>query len=249
MDHKKIYSLGCRRTGLAMKSKEYKGIWIPDKTLQDKNLTLHQKIIYAMIENLAGERPCTASNSYFAERLGLSEHTVSRHIGNLKAVGRVTVRLRRDKTTKEVRFREIRPTSNYYKLEGGVANIGEKVSEGEPLRNIGEGIIIKDIYKKEDNKAENVSNSNKLGKDRENSFEVFWKTIPSIRRINKQRTKKNWIKATQKVSPETIQDAMVLTVERVEARYIKTSYAWLSEKRWESVPEEQEKIRKAFQYR
>ena len=66
-----------------------------------------------------------------------------------------------------MRFREIRPKRHYYKLEGGVANIGEKVSEGEPLRNIGEGIIIKDIYKKEDNKAENVSNSNKSGKDRE----------------------------------------------------------------------------------
>lgn len=235
-------------TRSAMKSKEYKGIWIPDKTLQDKTLTLHQKIIYAMIENLAGERPCTASNSYFAERLGLSEHTVSRHIGNLRAVGRVTVRLRRDEITKEVRFREIRPKRNYCKLEGGVANIGEKVSEGEPLRNIGEGIIIKDTYKKEDNKAENVSNSNKSGKDKENRFEVFWKTIPSIRRINKQRTKKNWLKATQKVSPETIQEAMELTVDRIEPRYIKTSYAWLSEERWKSVPPEQEKVRKGFEY-
>lgn len=239
--------MGCRRAGSAVKSKEYKGIWIPDKTLQDKSLTLHQKIIYAMIENLAGEKPCTASNSYFAERLGLSEHTVSRHIGNLKAIERITVRLRRDEITKEVRFREIRPKRHYYKLDIGVANIGEKVSEGEPLRNIGEGNIIKDIYNKEDNKAENVSNSNKVVKEREvDPFEIFWKTIPSIRRINKQRTKKNWMKATQKESVETIQEAMELFVQRLDARYIKTSYAWLSEERWKSIPDK--KINSGFDY-
>ena len=100
---------------------------------------------------------------------------------------------------------------------------------------------------KEDNK--HISESNRLIKDREKEdFKKFWFTIPELRRINKPLTLKHWKEATHKESVETIQNAMELFVQRVEPQFIKTSYNWLKQEYWKSIPPAQEKVRKGFEY-
>jgi|15BtaG_2_1085339.scaffolds.fasta_scaffold01707_12 hypothetical protein len=249
-----------------MKNKSYEGIWIPAETLNDSELTLHQKLVLAMINNLSTDtEPCFASNEYFGKILGISAKNVSVHINNLKHMGKVTTYLQRNEKAQVVR-REIRPT--YHLPESGVGyprNRGEgipeivnQLSDENLLNDIGEDII-KDSkdYNKNYNKDDSVyeidsstkkTKKEKVFKDEEGLFELFWKTIPPLRRINKSRTKKEWKLAVHKESVGKIQESMELFVERVEPKFIKTSYNWLKEERWKAVPEESKK-RGAFEYR
>jgi hypothetical protein len=80
-------------------------------------------------------------------------------------------------------------------------------------------------------------------------FELFWNTIPPLRRINKTRTRVEWRKALHKKSGEELVEAMELFVQRVEPKYIKTSYNWLKNEYWNAVPDKTEKLSEAFRYR
>lgn len=218
----------------------FKGVWIPKAVFMIDDLTLHQKIIVSMVLNLSSDKPCNATNHYIGEILGIHPTRVSVHLNNLKKMKYLNIHIDRDKVTKQITKRLITPTPV---LRNRLKGLSETVNT--PISETTKVILKTD--NKEDNKHISDS-SKKLIKDKEEAFNKFWKTIPTIRRINKQRTKKNWQKATQKVSPETLQEAMELTVQRVEPRYIKTSYAWLSDERWKSIPEPEIKIRKGFEY-
>lgn len=217
----------------------FKGVWIPKAVFMLDDLTLHQKIILSMVLNLSSDKPCIATNNYISEILGIHPNRVSVHLNNLKKMDYLDIKIVRN-DTQHITKRLITPTPALRNRLGGIVE-----TVNYPINETVKGIIKN--YNKEDNK--HISDSSKtVIKDKEEAFNKFWKTIPTIRRINKQRTKKNWQKATQKVSPETLQEAMELTVQRVEARYIKTSYAWLSDERWKSIPEPEIKIRKGFEY-
>jgi len=253
-----------------MKNKSYEGIWIPASTLNDEDLTIHQKLVLAMINNLSTDtEPCFATNEYFAKILGISAKNVSVHINNLRKLNRITTFLQRDDKAKVVR-REIRPT---YQLPvsgggypqnrgGGIPEIVNQLSDENLLNDIGEDIIkdSKDYNKEYNKESENghliskekssIDNDSSTGsviKDEDRMFDIFWKTIPSIRRINKGRTKQEWRKALHKKSAQELVDAMRLFVDRVEPQYIKTSYNWLKQEYWNAVPEENK--RGAFEYR
>lgn len=217
----------------------FKGVWIPKAVFMIDDLTLHQKIIVSMVLNLSSDKPCIATNNYIGEILSISPNRVSVHLNNLKKMNYLDIKIVRN-NSKHITKRLITPTPALRKRLGGIVE-----TDNYPIVETDKGIIKN--YNKEYNK--HISDSSKtVIKDKEEAFNKFWKTIPTIRRINKQRTKKNWQKATQKVSPETLQEAMELTVQRVEPRYIKTSYAWLSDERWKSIPEPEIKIRKGFEY-
>jgi len=229
-----------------MKSRAFEGIWIPAEVMRCEDMTIDQKLVFSMVSNLSTDsEPCYASNQYIGKILGIHPTRVSVHINNLKKLGFIKVLMERDKkahVTKrllypiaEMRFR-IAPLS-------GTAN---GVSDGNLISGTAKEII--KSYNKEYNK--DTDNSIKIIKDREGdeAFELFWKTIPSIRRINKPLTKKHWQEAVHKESVGKIQGAMELFVERVEPQFIKTSYNWLKEERWKAVPPKQEKVRKGFEY-
>tara|TARA_R100001463_G_scaffold14733_1_gene38649 strand:+ start:5086 stop:5766 length:681 start_codon:yes stop_codon:yes gene_type:complete len=214
----------------------FKGVWIPKAVFMIDDLTLHQKIIVSMVLNLSSDKPCIATNHYIGEILGIHPTRVSVHLNNLKKMKYLNIHIDRDKVTKQITKRLITPTPA---LRNRLEGLSETVNT--PISETTKGILKKD--NKEDNKHISESSETVI-KDKEiEDFVKFWNTIPPIRRINKTRTKKNWIKATQKESVSTIQEAMELFVQRVEPQFIKTSYAWLSEERWKSIPPEEPKLR------
>jgi biotin operon repressor len=69
-------------------NREFKGVWIPKDIYLNPNLSLVEKILYTEIQSLdMSEKGCFASNSYFAEFLGVSNTTISQGITKLKDLG------------------------------------------------------------------------------------------------------------------------------------------------------------------
>lgn len=65
------------------------GIIIPAEILDSAELSIAEKFVYGFIASFA--KACFMSNEAIAERLGVSEHTVSRAINSLKEMGYVYV--------------------------------------------------------------------------------------------------------------------------------------------------------------
>jgi DNA-binding MarR family transcriptional regulator len=217
----------------------FKGVWIPRAVFVIDDLTLHQKIVVSMVINLTSDEPCYATNHYIGEILGIHPTRVSVHLNNLKKMGYLDIKIVRNKD-KHITKRLITPTPALRNRIGGLSE-----TANQPISETAKGITKKD--NKEDNK--HISKSNGLIKDREKEdFKKFWFTIPELRRINKPLTLKHWKEATHKESVETIQNAMELFVQRVEPQFIKTSYNWLKQEYWKSIPPAQEKVRKGFEY-
>lgn len=218
----------------------FKGVWIPKAVFIIDDLTLHQKIILSIVLNLSSDKPCNATNNYIGEILGIHPTRVSVHLNNLKKLDYLDIYIDRNKVTKQITKRLITPTPA---LRNRIEGLSETANT--PISETAKGILKKD--NKEDNKY--ISKSNQLNKDREKeSFNKFWSTIPPMRRINKPLTLKYWKEATHKESVDNLQTAMELFVERVEPQFIKTSYNWLKQEYWKSIPPAQEKVRKGFEY-
>ena len=238
-----------------MKSKGFEGVWIPKDVFIANDMTLHQKIIYSIVSNLSSDAPCYASNHYIADLIGISHNRVSVHLNNLRKMDYIKIKIERNNKNAHITKRRIRVTEKLKHVVGQHELEAEsRFWQAQQVGNDVEPLVETDLSIIKNNNKEynkdNISSSKSLIKDMENeSFLKFWKTIPALRRVNKQRTKKNWILATHKESAETIQKAMELFVERVEPMYIKTSYAWLSEERWNSIPPEPPKTRGAQEYR
>lgn len=66
--------------------REFTGVWIPRHVIEDKDLTMTEKIVYAEI---ACFNICTKSNESLGERYGLSSKTISTAISSLVSRGYV----------------------------------------------------------------------------------------------------------------------------------------------------------------
>ena len=73
-------------------NRDFKGIWIPAEIWLDKDLNWIEKILLREIDSLSGEKPCWATNKYFAEFFGLSERSISRYINNLKDKKKIKIK-------------------------------------------------------------------------------------------------------------------------------------------------------------
>lgn len=89
-------------------SRGFKGIWIPRDLWISKDLSIQDKVFLAEIHSLDNDEGCIASNKYFANFFGLSKSSVSRIVSTLKKKGYVSVRLIKNKDTKEVEKRIIK---------------------------------------------------------------------------------------------------------------------------------------------
>ena len=74
--------------------REFKGIWIPAELYLDLSISWEAKAIWAEIDSFSSKsRECFFGNEHLAERLGLSERSVRRHIAQLKDAGLIVVRI------------------------------------------------------------------------------------------------------------------------------------------------------------
>jgi len=71
--------------------RDFKGVWIPKEIWLNKDLTIQEKVMFAEINSLDGEKGCFASNNYFAEFFGLGVRRVIEIITSLKNKGLVTL--------------------------------------------------------------------------------------------------------------------------------------------------------------
>lgn len=68
--------------------REFTGVWIPKRVIEDKNLKPVDRIIYAEVSCF---EICTMTNATLADRAGVSEDTASRSVGRLKENGYIAV--------------------------------------------------------------------------------------------------------------------------------------------------------------
>lgn len=70
-----------------------KGMWIPIDILEDKNLSVMEKMLYSEINSVCEKSVyiCSASNSYFANFLNCSERTASACIQKLIEKGYICI--------------------------------------------------------------------------------------------------------------------------------------------------------------
>lgn len=94
--------------------RQFKGIWIPVEILDDDRLSWTEIGLYAQINSLSKGGACTASNSYLADRLNISERSAKRHIKSLCEKGYLMVKIGEDNRS---RFIETRTPE--YTFEGG----------------------------------------------------------------------------------------------------------------------------------
>lgn len=67
--------------------RDVKGIWIPITVWENTQLSVLDKVIFAEIDSLDGERGCIASNEYLCKFLGIQLRTLQRGISLLKKLG------------------------------------------------------------------------------------------------------------------------------------------------------------------
>lgn len=70
---------------------EFTGVWVSSDLLEDKELTLKEKIFLAGLKCLYTGRECTATNAEMSEFFNLSEKTVSKIIASLDKKGYLIV--------------------------------------------------------------------------------------------------------------------------------------------------------------
>lgn len=159
-----------------MKAKVFEGVWIPRDVFENDELTLHEKIVYSMIQNLSSDEPCFASNGYFAKILGMSPRRVSSHISKIKAKGYVQVTLLRSKdgtvkkrniTTCHKTFVSTPPTESVH------LSTDEQQVDGSVL------YIIKDNNKEDNKDIINPKTGNGIVKNEVRLDELFFNWIKS----------------------------------------------------------------------
>ena len=64
-------------------NRAFRGVWIPKELWLCKDITKTEMLFLAEIDSLDGEHGCFASNSYFAEFMGMSTRRVQEIISSL----------------------------------------------------------------------------------------------------------------------------------------------------------------------
>lgn len=72
-----------------MNYREFTGVFITAPIYQDKSLHSTAKMLWAEINALSQTKPCTASNSHFADHLGIDPRSVQRSLDTLEKLGYV----------------------------------------------------------------------------------------------------------------------------------------------------------------
>ena len=79
-----------------MKTRDFKGIWIPKEIWLNNSLKLIEKIFLVEIDSLDNEDGCYASNKYFAEFFGITKGRCSQVISALQDKKLINIHFERD---------------------------------------------------------------------------------------------------------------------------------------------------------
>ena len=72
----------------------FKGLWMPKDILMDTNLTINEKVLFAIIVNLSKnkEHSCKASNSYLSNMMNFTSRRIQQLLSSLKEKNYINTR-------------------------------------------------------------------------------------------------------------------------------------------------------------
>ena len=112
--------------------RDFKGVWIPKKLYMCRELNPNHKFVLLEIYSLSKNGECYASNSHFANFVGLSDSSVDKIIAKLKKLNLIKSVVVRNSETQQVERRIISLTNEFYKK---YINESTENLENEPNRN------------------------------------------------------------------------------------------------------------------
>lgn len=112
--------------------RDFKGVWIPKKLYLCRELNANHKFVLLEIYSLSKNGECYASNSHFADFVGLSSSSVDKIIAKLKSLDLIKSVVVRNPETQEVERRVISLTKNFYDK---YINESTENLENKPNRN------------------------------------------------------------------------------------------------------------------
>lgn len=97
-------------------SRDFKGVWIPERLYLTRELTPNEKFLLLEIHSLtkSSSRKCFASNKHFADFVGLKENTVQKMLLKLESSGYIKRSYEYKTNTKEMDTRIIVLTKKFY---------------------------------------------------------------------------------------------------------------------------------------
>ena len=110
----------------------FTGVWIPEYIFNNKDLNISEKFVWAYIASFSGSRLkcCIQSNETIADRLGISEPTVSRSIATLKKAGYIFVMFKNNNNAKRQLFSvDEEPKKTAFRLKNE-SNQNDKTAKG-----------------------------------------------------------------------------------------------------------------------
>lgn len=110
----------------------FTGVWIPEYIFNNKDLNVSEKFVWAYIASFSGSKLkcCIQSNETIAERLGISEPTVSRSIATLKKAGYIFVIFKNNNNAKRQLFSvDESPKKTAFRLKNE-SNQNDKTAKG-----------------------------------------------------------------------------------------------------------------------
>lgn len=208
-----------------MKSKAFEGVWIPKEVLCDENLTLHQKVIFSMIQALSSDQPCYAGNEYFADQCGTSTRSVSGHITKLKDLEYIDVDIQHGSDGK-VKQRII-TTRNLKELSTGKYQNFPLDDRGEPLEKTF-------LYHNKEIINKHTKGEKEIVKEREVALKNLYKQLVKIYPARGTQTVGMVKGQLRKSLKDGATEAVLLKAAEdwKQQKFHYSLYNWLKEKAW-----------------
>jgi DNA-binding Lrp family transcriptional regulator len=176
---------------------EERGIFIKWTVFRNKETTLSEKVLFLEINNLSMlDKGCIASNSHFADTLGVKKEAISRLISSLEKKGYITTEIVDGSRnhSRIITINKMLSTDNKMLFRG-------KQNVNTPLTNCLESKENKTI-----NKTINKT-SNKKENDLNYSFEDFWVLVPKGHKKKPELARKHFDKHSAKpLFPKSLKD-------------------------------------------
>lgn len=190
---------------------------IPVSILERTDISSTCKILYAEILALSRKKgECFATNGYIAQRLGISEESVRRPLGQLVRKKLVVVEINRDKAGT---WRTIKPVVILWEGGVGLPRGGDMVAQGGALNCPDKG---------EDNKEEK---KREMHLSAEADFQRFWDAYP--KKELKRKSREIWLKKNPPIEKVLAFIEGAKKSDRWKEGYIKQPTTFLNGECWE----------------
>ena len=200
---------------------EERGVFIKWSVFRNKETTLSEKILFLEINNLSMlDKGCIASNSHFADTLGVKKEAISRLISSLEKKGYITTEIVAGSRnhSRIITINKMLPTDN--KLLSR-----DKQNVNTPLTN---------CLETKENKTINKT-INKKGNDLNYSFEDFWVLVPKGHKKKPELARKHFDKHSSKpLFPKSLQDLKYSLISfsamcEFKYKYLPNITTWLND--------------------